>query len=390
VTWLTADLADLTDRRAGRAAVILVVSHVLIGLGGWLLWAFGWLPIFDHVRFVPVVLVTAYSLVLTIGILLRFGFWAVSVVGGFGERYTETFSTGRGIALGLVRLLSQLGLVLILLPPVMMTIFNMRWWHVAGTDELDALPARAATIPVPADWSPVTGLDNESRTGLLAFMEEDSPEGTAPEGFVQRAYTVPNGTTAEDLRTWMTSDAWTETGAFGELAIEECDSSRPSCDAHLVPPTGSQPEYFVTATGSAGTTLILRLEYRAYEQPDWDVSKETVDRAMAMPIPSDWTLAGTTAQTKGRVEVFASEYGVPVSFTGDDLEAWLEGDAWTDPGSGTPFGELGEGGCVHGEGIGHSCGYVVVGGSPDHRSEGLSLVLDEDHTLTVSLERVAD
>ena len=64
---------------------------------------------------------------------------------------------------------------------------NVRWWHIVGTLELDELPARAATIPIPDDWQLVDTV--ATRTGVRGFM--DGPTGSIPQGYVRLTYKVP-------------------------------------------------------------------------------------------------------------------------------------------------------------------------------------------------------
>lgn len=103
MNWMTADLADVTDRRAGRAAVVLTVAYLGVALGAWLLWGFGHL--FTQARWVPIVLVCTFAAVGTFGLMLRFGFWPIARHDGRGEEYTRTFSPVSGFFLGLWRLL---------------------------------------------------------------------------------------------------------------------------------------------------------------------------------------------------------------------------------------------------------------------------------------------
>ena len=263
MNWMTADLADLTDRRAGRAAVVLVLVHLLVALVAWLLWGLG--HFFVHVRWLPIALVFTYAALGTIGVMVRFGYWPMGVVRGFGEVYTETFSPVAGAFLGMLRLLMQFFLIFVLIPVLVMTWFNMRWWHVVGTDELDALPALAATIPVSQEWEHQPELDRQSETGFLAFMDPPiSSAGPAPEGYVLRTYDVPKSYTYQDLEQWMSGPAWEDPESFGPTSNAVCEDDN-TCRVRLLPSDGQEPEYVVETHYSGGTfpSVTVRLEYSA-------------------------------------------------------------------------------------------------------------------------------
>ena len=276
--------------------------------------------------------------------------------------------------------------------------------RLVGTDELRGLPTRAATIPVPDDWS--LSDTERSGTGVPQFL--DGPTGTEPAGFVAQTFVVPASYAFDDLKRWLDSPEWTENpdgDAFGAIARERCDSATTTCAVHLVPPPGEQPEYFVRARldepsyDGDDTEVEVRLDYRQYVTPDWEVSSETVERAMAIPVLDSWTRDDIIASTTNNGETFTQFFGVPESFTRADLDAWLEGPRWTEPANGEPFGaievdtpcqEIGPGELDRT----YLCAAMVVGterSSSDGPSSGpiesLSISLNADNRLRINLER---
>src|SRR5690625_4310942 len=120
----------------------LIVALLVLACVAWGFWFFGLLPIFDHLHWIPATLSVAFvlvSLVLTFG---AFGMWGTPKTGGrdYGEDYEETFSPRVGMALGWLRWFLQIVLVFLMFVPTAMTVLNIRWWHLAGTEELDAPP----------------------------------------------------------------------------------------------------------------------------------------------------------------------------------------------------------------------------------------------------------
>src|SRR5699024_3044815 len=206
-------------------------------------WGFsvdGLLPIFYDVRWTPATLAVAFllvSLVLTFG---AFGMWGTPMTGGrdYGEAYEESFSPRVGMGLGWLRWFLQIVLVFAMFIPTAMTVLNIRWWHLAGTDELDALPERAATIPVMADWQRTS--TEASETGITECMKT-TEEGPEPSGFVEQRFEVADSFTFEDLKEWLEGPEWTTpaTGeAFGQIEVDQCTADSARCDARAVPPEG--------------------------------------------------------------------------------------------------------------------------------------------------------
>lgn len=158
----------------------------------------------------------------------------------------------------------QLFLALMLIPALAMTCFNMRWWHVVGAEELEALPALEATIPAPDNWEH-SYLEQQPEIGFMTFMDPPPPpEGSGPEGYVIHAFDVPTSYTFADLEVWMASPEWKAPGSFGPITSAQCDQATTTCRAHLLPSDGGEREYFITADHSAGDVKV-RLEYRALD-----------------------------------------------------------------------------------------------------------------------------
>lgn len=402
MNWLTDDLATLSGGSGRRAAAILVTVHLLAGAVAVGLWAIGLLRIFDDVRWIPTTIVAVYAIVASLGLLLRFGFWGIAATAGRsgGEDLERTFSPGAGFALGWLRWLLQLVAVAILTYAGVMTYANVRPWHLFGAEELDELSELAASMPVPDDW---TLVDTEATdTGFPAFM--DGPEGTEPTGHVEQTFEVPASYSFDDLKAWLASPEWAEAprgASFGAIQVEHCVSERTRCDARRVPPPGEQPVHFLRATLDEPSfdgdvaEVEVRLDLRPYVDPDWEVSDETVERAMAIPIPSDWVRYSILEEETNSGDSFAQFFGVPETFTADDLEAWLHGPSWTDPETGEAFGAIEVEPCrevgVDGH---HLCSAIVAGtrrspgdGAVAGPVESLSVSLMTDNRVRVSLER---
>lgn len=397
--WTRASLGELTGGSSRRAAGVLVATHlapapVMLGI-----WAVGLLPVFDDLRWIPAVLSVVVGLVMVLALFLRFGFWGTPSTGmsDQGEEYMASFSPVAGFGLGWLRWFMQIVAVFIVVMGCLFIYGDARAWHVFGTDELRSLAERADAIPVPEDWRLVdTEASGFGITGISGW-----PAARDPEGFVKRTFEVPSTYTFDDLKQWVESPDWADDpdgNAFGAVEVEGCDTDQASCEVHLVPPAGEQPEHFVSARLREPTRYAdhgeveVRLTYRKYVEPDWGVSRETVDRAMAIPIPVGWVRSDVSAGTSNNGETFTRYFGVPASTTRADLEAWLRGPTWTAPPSGEPFGAIEVGECRE-VGSGETnrtylCSTLVVRDDPDARPvESLRASLDADHRVRVTLER---
>src|SRR5699024_201647 len=338
VKWLKADLAELTGGRGGRAALILIAAHVVLPLFTFALWALGLLPIFDDLRWIPIVIVSLYAAVVLAGLFVRFGAWgtARSFFHDVGGEYMETFSPRVGFGLGWLRWFMQIVAAFILIFPLIMTWGNTRWWQISGTEALDALPARADQIPIPESWKLEDS--DASQTGVLALPFQEHINRAEPQGYVERTYNVPDSYTFDKLKEWLQGPRWEnddDGAAFGAIKLQNCLDESTRCRVQVVPSSGDKPEYFVRAayhespTGRVPNRVDVRLNYHKYEEPDWDVSQETVDRARMIPIPSDWTRSSVVEGTTSNGEKFTQIYRVPDSFGREDLKEWLNGPTWT-------------------------------------------------------------
>lgn len=401
--WLTADLAELTGGRGGRAALILIAAHVVLPLFTFALWALGLLPVFDDLRWIPIVVVSLYVAVMFVGLFVRFGAWgtARSFFQDVGEEYMETFSPRVGFGLGWLRWFMQIVAAFILIFPLTMTWGNVRWWQISGTEELDALPARAAQIPVPESWK--LEETDASQTGVLALPFQEHIDGAVPQGYVERTYNVPDSYTFDDLKGWLQGPRWENDGdgsAFGAIKLQNCLDKSTRCRAQVVPTSGEHPEYFIRAvynesrTGHVPTRVDVRLNYHEYEEPDWEVSQETVDRARTIPIPSDWTRSSVVEGTTSNGEKFTQFYRVPDSFSREDLKEWLNGPMWTDPASGEAFGQIQVDDCrvIGPDDDEYLCSVTVgdespAGGLDRSPIETLTVSLGPDHSVQVGLSR---
>lgn len=395
------NLAKLSRGSGLRAAGILLIAHLVPGLGSWAIWLLGLLPIFDGLHWIPATLAFAYLLVAAVVIFRAFGIWGTVMTGArsYGEDYEQTFSPRVGIGLGWLRWFLQIVLVFVMFIPTAMTAVNIRWWHLAGTEELDALPARAATIPVMTDWER-TSIE-ASETGIPEFTKT-TEEGPEPSGFVEQRYAVADSFTFEDLKSWLEGPEWTAppTGeAFGAIEIDVCRPESEWCDARVVPPKGKHAEYFIRAQFRESTSehrapeVVVRLRYHKYVPPAWDVSDETVERAEEIPVPEDWREIRASAVQTQNGETFDRHYRVPESFGPKELEAWMKGEDWTSSASGEPFGEIEIDYCKETDSGDYACSAMVadtkrVLGRPSSGPiESLSVTLNTDHTVRVHLER---
>lgn len=335
-------LGRLSHGRGGRAALVLIGAHLLPVPVCGLLWLFGTLPIFHDARWIPIGLVSIVALVAFALSPIMFGFWGVGANSGQdgGDQFTD-FRPLVAYGLGWLRWLMQVLMIMGMAYAVIFTITDFRLWHVTSTPELDALPARAATMPVPANWTLT-----DTQTG-------DDGDNPAPNGFYERRYDVPAGYGFARMKTWFSGPWWANRPggrAFGALQGVHCDSMKGStdCQAALVPAQGGQPKYTVRAwfdaplSGDDLPEVRLRLTYteEALPEDDVDVSQETLDRAAQIPIPSGWYRTDVFGGPSDSGESYVQTYALPESSTFADLKTWLDGPAWTHPAAGKAFGAV--------------------------------------------------
>ena len=145
-------LARVSRGRPGRAALVLVAAHlgvVVLAAGAW---AIGLAPVFDHARWVPIVLVSVVAAVTVLPMYLLFGFTGTLANHGVGsgEDYGEAFGPAAGMALLLLRWVMQLVMVAGVLAALAFTVVDAlveprrdgRDPRAAGTRRGDAGPGR--------------------------------------------------------------------------------------------------------------------------------------------------------------------------------------------------------------------------------------------------------
>ncbi|MCB1030963.1 MAG: hypothetical protein KDA95_06455 [Acidimicrobiales bacterium] len=343
--WWNSTLAEMSGGKWWRAALILTVAHiapamVLVGL-----WVVGFLSIFDSARWVLSTLAVVFALASLIGLFARFGFWGTPSTFGQsgGEDLEATFPRWIGFGLGWLRWLLQIVAAMALFASTLLIVGNARWWHFAGTPELDSLRARAAKMPIPSDWHLVA--TDASGTGFPRFMEWSA--GPEPEGFVEKTFNVPESFGFSDLKAWISGSQWANRSggaSFGAIQRNRCDIGSSSCRAHLIPPAGKEPEFFIRARFDESSyrgeenEVRVRLTYKQHAPPTFSVSDSTVARAQRLPVPAGWTRYDLLESRTINGESITQFFEVPDDFDRVDLEAWLSGPAWTQ--GADPFGAL--------------------------------------------------
>lgn len=329
-------LGRLSHGRGGRAAFVLIGVFLAPVVVCGAIWLLGLIPIFEHARWIPITLCSIVMAVTILPLFLLFGFWGTGANSGQdgGDQFGD-FRPLVAFGLGWLRWLMQL----VLVGGCMLALFgvctDVRPWRFFSTPEIEALPARAASMPVGAGWTP-----RSADTG-------DDGENPYPNGYYERSFDVPAGYTFARMRRWMSGPQWAN--GFGALQVPHCDSDTHHCAAQVKPPPGARPQYTVDAQFDPASyegdvpEVDLRLTYAQYvpsEAPDADVSQETRDRAALIPIPAGWSRYDLDAETTDNGENYTQYYDVPESFTRTDLNAWLTGPAWTHPATGKAFGEI--------------------------------------------------
>jgi hypothetical protein len=380
-------LARLSAGRPGRAALILLAVYLPAALLGWAGWLLGLAPVFADARPLAIGLVGAIGLATVGTLVLVFGSWpmptgaGLRLSRGYGERY-DTFGAGAGFRLGLLRTGLQLVVTGSCLAALLLTVLDVRWFNLVPTEEMRSLPERAAAMPVPADWRLVRsdrGVDEDVKV---------------PNAHLVRTYDVPAPVVVRD---WLSAPAWAERAdgrPFGALRIERCASAT-SCSAHLAPPAGRDPEFFVSAhldgADSGHPQVQVRISYRQHAEPDLGASEVIVERAALMPVPDDWVRieASGDGPSGATHEQYVQTFGVPDSFTPADLEAWLGSAAWTAPASGPAFGAIAADEPCRRQAYGtaYVCERVVSATVGTAEVESLTVWLETDHTVRITFER---
>lgn len=339
MTRVSAYLVSWDRGSAGRAVTLLLVTHLGAVAIAWGAWALFLLPAFYDARALPSIASWVFAASASVWLMLRFGFWGtVATRGvGHGDDLLTTFTPGKGIAVGLLRWALQLVMISGVFAAAVCITMDMRWWHVMGSAEIDALPARVAAVPIPADWE------------LVDTEVGDDGGNHHPNMRHWLTYEVPASTTFDELRAWLADPAWTDNPdgrAFGAIRIVSCDTGQQECRAQLVPPPGEPVEYFVRVERDdppdegASAEVEVQVTYRQYVEPDWEVDADVVARGRAIPVPADWVPDDEDSSDSDAGQYFTRHFGVPVTFTPADLQAWITGPSFTDPASGRAFGAI--------------------------------------------------
>ncbi|MBM7517835.1 hypothetical protein [Nocardioides nitrophenolicus] len=335
----SAYLATWNHGSAGRAALLLLVTHLGAVAVAWGAWALFLLPAFYDDRLLPAIGSWLFALTASLWLMLRFGFWGtVATRGvGHGEELLATFSPGRAVAVGLLRWALQIVMIAGVFGAAVLVSVDGRWWHLVGTAETRALGDRVAAVPIPADWE----LDRTEKG--------DDGGNHHPNLRYWLTYDVPTTYDFDDLRAWLADPAWADNPAgasFGALRVVSCDRADQTCRAQLVPPPGDPVEHFVRAElrppaydGDAAE-VDLQVTYRQYVEPHWEVDHRVVARGRAIPVPADWVPDDEDASDNDAGQYFTRSFGVPSTYTGADLRAWLTGPDFTAPATGRPFGAV--------------------------------------------------
>ena len=339
--WVTISrpglLGRLSQGRGGRAVLVLIGAFLAPVLLCGLVWLLGLVPVFAYARWIPIGLVVIVGLVSIAVLFAAFGVWGVGANSGqdAGDQFTGDFRPLVAFGLGWLRWFMQIVMIGGIVLAFVAVWTDLRWWRLASTPEIDALPARAATMPVPAAWTPAG-----TATG-------DDPDNPYPNGYVERRYDVPAGYTYARMKKWMSGPGWAD--GLGALQAQRCDSAATHCTAELTPAPGDLPQYTVhawfTRALSGGDTpgIRLRLTYAEYDPAkaaEVDVSRETLRRAALIPVPAGWNRFDVSGEPSGSGENHVQTFAVPESYTGADLKAWLTGPAWTHPARGEAFGAV--------------------------------------------------
>lgn len=253
-------LGRLSGQRGGRAALILTGFFVAPVVVVSLIWLVGLAPIFFGVHWIPAVLASAFGFVYCMWLGLAFGWWGTGTVAherGGGDQFGD-FPSGVAFGLGGLRLLLQLlgigGCFIV----VVLIWVDLRWWHLTSSPEVDGLPDKAATMPVPEDWI----LTNASRGNTL-------PTATPADHYdYLMSFDVPESTTFSGVERWLSSPQWED--SFGALQEIDCDAEFERCEAQVAPRDGTEVRYVVKVSGpdessvaSLPPSVRVELEYWA-------------------------------------------------------------------------------------------------------------------------------
>lgn len=389
---LTSSLSGWSSGGALRAAAILVVANLGAVALAWAGWALFLLPAFYDDRLLPSIVMWAFAVVVSVTLLGTLGFWGMVATRGVGHgEHLAAFPPRTALGLGLLRWALQLVMISGVFAAAVVTTLDLRWWHVAGTDEIRALPDRVAALPIPDEWE------------LTSAEKGDDGGNHHPNMRHWLTYDVPASYTFDDLSAWLADPAWADApdgASFGAIRVVSCDAGQQECSAQLVPPSGEPVEHFVRVARSdppydgAPAEVDVQVTYRQYVEPDWEVDDAVVARGRAIPVPSAWVPAGEDASSNDAGQYFFREFGVPATFTPVDLQAWITGPAFTDPPAGRPFGAVTLEECRSYDAAGYGCrasvdaGWTTDAYGIERAGEWVEATLDPSRqTVRLSLRR---
>lgn len=224
-------LVRVSGGRGGRASLVLVGAHLAPVVVCALLWLVSLSPALDGLTWIPALLGSVFALAAVLWLMMIFGFWGVGINSGQdgGDQFDE-FTPGVAIGLGWLRWFVQIVMIGLCFVLVVMMWAGVRWWHLASTPEIDAVPAKAQSMPVPDEW-------NETDT------EDRHPEMGEHNGSHIRAFDVPEGYTYADVTEWFETASWED--SFGTLEDVECSTDIERCTADVVARDGEEMTYSI-------------------------------------------------------------------------------------------------------------------------------------------------
>lgn len=231
----------------GIAALALVGAHLLVLLLVLLVWLVGLAPFFRDVHWIPAVLATVVFAVGMAVVFVKLIPWA--------HQYEKVFSDGGVFVLSWLHWFLLVATAAVGMLMVAVVWADVRWVHLVGSPEIDALPDRATSMPIPADWS----LDEaeERDNGFPADVYE-----------YEQSFDVPQAYEFSQMADWLSSPEWE--ASFGALRDIECDDSG-RCRAEVVPLEAQDPVYVIVATyrrselAGSTPTVDVDLQYRITE-----------------------------------------------------------------------------------------------------------------------------
>lgn len=223
-------LGRLSRGRLWRACLVLVVANLVPVLVCGLLWLIGIQPAFDGIYWIPATLATIVLVAGGLWLLRAFGFWGVgspSMSDG-GDQFDDDFTPMQAFGLGWLRLVMQVVMIGGSFVFVAMLWAGVRWWHFSPSAEMQAVPEKAASIPVPKDWHQTDVVTRE-------------PPLAEHHGTHELVFDIPKGDTFGDVQDWFESAPWAS--SFGRLRDVECKPDIEQCTADVVARDGEEMSY---------------------------------------------------------------------------------------------------------------------------------------------------